>query len=120
MINLPSFGDFMHNKDDPMELRNNKVSRAHIKDEVLCAVMQDGNVLNFETRKDFHAGNYAKQAFAKFGRCRVLFFRNDEYSIWKEVRWKNANVGTLYKRPNFKVVLTEEVPPELQVAVMCL
>ena len=120
MSSLPSFSDFMEKEDDPMELRNSKVRRAYIKDEVLCAVMKDGNVLHFETRKDFNAGEYAKQAFAKFKRCRVLFFRNDEYACWKEVRWKNANVGTQYKRPNFKTVLTSEVPPELQVAVMCL
>lgn len=120
MINLPTFGDFMENKDDPMNMHNHAVPRAHIKDEVICAVIKDGLVLHFETRKDFNAGEYAKQAFAKFKRCRVLFFRNDEYACWKEVRWKNANVGTLYKRPNFKTVLLEEVPPELQVAVMCL
>jgi hypothetical protein len=105
---------------DPMHLGNSKVPRTFIEEQVLCAVMRDGNVLHFETQTKFHAGRYADQAFKKFGRCRVLFFRNDEYQCWKEIRWKNANVGTQYARPNFKTVLQEEVPPELQVAVMCL
>jgi len=103
-----------------MNLRSTKVSRGYIADEVICAIVKDGLVLHLETRKDFKAGEYAKEAFYKYKRCRVLFYRGNEHAMWREVRWKNANTGTMYHRPNFKTVSSEEVPPELQVAVMCL
>lgn len=104
---------------DPMNLRNNVVPRAFIKASVMCAVLNKDAVIHFEERAGFLAGKYARQAYAKYGKCRVLFFQPGEDRVWREIRWKNANVGTLYKRPAFINVATADVPPELQVAVMC-
>lgn len=104
---------------DPMNGRNHVVPRAFIKASVMCAVLNKDAVLHFEERAGFLAGEYARQAYAKYGKCRVLFFQPGEDRLWREIRWKNANVGTLYKRPAFINVATADVPPELQVAVMC-
>lgn len=105
--------------NDPMNLRNNVVPRAFIKASVMCAVLNKDAVLHIEERAGFLAGDYAQQAHNKYGKCRVLFFQPGEDRVWREIRWKNANVGALYKRPAFVNVALEKVPPELQVAVMC-
>lgn len=107
-------------KEDPMNVKNSQVPRTLIKEKVLCAVFRNGTVLHIEERQDFRAGPYAVQAHQKFGRCRVLFFRPSEDLVWREIRWKNANAGTLYKRPSFKNVAYDEVPAELKVAMMCV
>lgn len=103
-----------------MNVRNHATPRDYVKDEVLCAVLKEGLVAHFETRKDFKAGEYAKEAFAKFKKCRVLFYLRNEQDCWREIHWKNRNIGTLYRRPRFAPIPREKVPPELQVAVMCL
>lgn len=106
--------------NDPMNLRNNVVARAFIKDSVLCAVINKDAVLCIEERTGILAGEYARQAFEKFGVCRVMFYKPGEDHVWREIRWKNSNVGTLYRRPSFMTVVTEDVPPELQVAMLCV
>lgn len=109
----------MEDFHDPMNIHNNVVKRAHIKDAVLCAVFRDNDVLRIEDRKNFDGSYYAKKAFQTYGKCRVLFFNPDTDKVWREIRWKNANVGTLYRRPSFMTVPHDEVPPELQVAMLC-
>jgi hypothetical protein len=109
----------MEDFHDPMNIHNNVVKRAHIKDAVLCAVFRDNDVLSIEERKNFDGSYYAKKAFQTHGKCRVLFFNPDTDKVWREIRWKNANVGTLYRRPSFMTVPRDEVPPELQVAMLC-
>ncbi|AXC36483.1 hypothetical protein HOT57_gp39 [Pseudomonas phage phCDa] len=106
--------------EDPMALNNHVVSRAHIKAEVICAVLQNGDAVHFESRQGFNGGEYAKQAFQKFGKCRVIFYQPNDHHMWREVRWKNANVGTLYRRPSFKTLSDADVPDHLQVAAMLL
>ena len=103
-----------------MNLRNNVVARAYIKDAVLCSVMCGDDVKAVEEHKSFNAADYARQAYAKFGKCRVMFFKPGEDRLWREIRWKNSNVGSLYRRPSFMTVATEDVPPELQVAMLCV
>lgn len=115
--NLQVFDDV---EDDPMAFTNNTVRRAHIKQEVLCAVMRDGVSLHFESRMGFNAAEYAKQAHKKFGPCRVVFFEANEAQMWREIRWKNANVGTMYKRPSFITLGAEHVPDNLRLAAMLL
>lgn len=112
--------NYMDEKNDPMNLRNNVVARAFIKDSVLCAVINKDEVLCIEERAGILAGEYARQAFEKFGVCRVMFYKPGEDRLWREIRWKNSNVGSLYRRPSFMTVATEDVPPELQVAVLCV
>jgi hypothetical protein len=110
-----SFGEV----EDPMNINNNVVKRAHIAEPVLCAVFRDGDVLQIEERTKFDAAYYAKKAFQTHGKCRVMFYRPSVDRVWREIRWKNANVGTLYKRPSLMTVQHDEVPPEAQVAMMC-
>ena len=105
---------------DPMNTRNHVVARAHIKQEVLCAVLQNGETVHFENRMGFNGAEYALQAFAKFGKCRVIFFEANEAMAWREIRWKNANVGTLYRRPSFSTLEGNKVPENLQLAAMLL
>jgi hypothetical protein len=109
----------MDEVSDLMNINNNVVKRAYVKDSVLCSVFHSGDVKHIEERSDFNAAVYARQAFAKFGKCRVMFYRPGVDHVWREIRWKNANVGTLYKRPSFMTVAYDEVPPELQVAMLC-
>lgn len=103
-----------------MNLRNNVVACGFIKDSVLCAVINKDAVLCIEERTGILAGEYAQQAFGKFGVCRVMFYKPGEDRLWREIRWKNSNVGTLYRRPSFINVTTKDVPPELQVAMLCV
>lgn len=112
--------DDVQSKDDPMALKNHVVARAYIKQEVLCAVVRNGESLHFETRKDFNSAEYAKRAFKKFGTCRVVFYEANEANMWREIRWKNANVGTMYKRPSFNMLNADKVPENLQLAAMLL
>lgn len=112
--------NYMDEKNDPMNLRNNVVARGFIKDSVLCAVINKDAVLCIEERAGILAGEYARQAFDKFGVCRVMFYKPGEGHVWREIRWKNSNVGTLYRRPSFMTVVAEDVPPELQVAMLCV
>jgi hypothetical protein len=105
--------------DDPMNTRNHVVKRAFINDAVLCSVVLAGGVKHLDEHKRFDAAEYARQAFKKFGKCRVFFFKPGNDVVWREIRWKNANVGTLYRRPSFMTVPHDEVPPELQVAMLC-
>lgn len=115
----PTLFNLDEEANDPMAIANNVVKRAFIKTSVLCSVIDGDTVLSVEERSEFNAAEYALQAHKKFGKCRVLFFRPSEDLVWREIRWKNANVGTLYKRPSFVTVTPESVPPELQVAMMC-
>lgn len=123
MSQFGSYSNFvMHDNsdmDDPMNLHNNVVPRAYVKESVLCSVFHRGDVKHIEERNDFNAAEYARQAFLKFGKCRVMFYRPGVDHVWREIRWKNANVGTLYRRPSFMTVPHDEVPPELQVAMLC-
>lgn len=105
--------------NDPMNTLNHTVKRAHIAEPVLCAIFSDGNVLKIEERSKFDGAYYAKKAFQTHGKCRVMFYRPGVDHVWREIRWKNANVGTLFKRPSFMTVAHDEVPPELQVAMLC-
>lgn len=114
---LMTFDDI---QECPMALRNHVVARAHIVQEVLCAVLKDGESVHFENRMGFNAGEYAKQAFAKFGKCRVIFYEANEAKTWREFRWKNANVGSMYRRPSFMNVEADKVPDNLQLAAMLL
>lgn len=97
----------------------NVVRRAHVKEEVLCAVIADGEIRDFCSKNDFNGAQYAKNAFKLYGKCRVLFHRPGADLVWREIRWKNANVGTLYRRPSLMTVSYDQVPPELQVATLC-
>ena len=106
--------------EDPMNLYNNVVRRAHIKQEVLCAVLKNGESVHFENRMGFNGAEYARQAFKKFGKCRVIFYAANEGQMWRELRWKNANVGTMYRRPSFITLGSSEVPNNLQLAAMLL
>lgn len=106
--------------EDPMNTRNNVVPRAHIKQEVLCAVLKNGESVHFENRMGFNGAEYARQAFKKFGKCRVIFYEANEAKLWRELRWKNATVGTLYRRPSFMTLEGSEVPDNLQLAAMLL
>lgn len=105
--------------DDPMNVKNNVVPRAYITGAVLCSVLQGQDVKLVEERSSFNAATYAKQAFEKFGKCRVVFHQPGVDRVWREIRWKNSNVGTLYRRPSFMTMPHEEVPPELQLAMLC-
>ena len=111
---------YLDEVNDPMNLRNNVVSRGYIKDSVMCAVINKDAVLLIEERTGILAGEYARQAYEKFGVCRVLFYKPGEDRLWREIRWKNSNVGTLYRRPSFMNVATDKAPPELQVAMLCV
>lgn len=106
-------------QEDFMNTKNHVVRRAYVKDPVLCSVFHSGDVKRIEELSDFNAAEYAKQAFKKFGKCRVMFYRPGVDHVWREIRWKNANAGTLYRRPGFITVSRDEVPPELQVAMLC-
>lgn len=117
--NTPEYTYYDEVWNDPMAITNNVVKRAYIKTSVLCSVINGDTVLHVEEQSAFNAAEYARQAFKKFGKCRVLFFRPSEDQVWREIRWKNANVGSLYKRPSFMTVSTEKVPPELQVVMLC-
>lgn len=103
-----------------MNLSNNVVRRAHIAKEVICAVLRKDEVLHFETRMGFDGANYAQQAFNKYGPCRVAFYEGNEAQMWREIRWKNSNVGTLYRRPSFMTLSPEKVPEQLRLAAMLL
>lgn len=111
---------FDDEENDPMNTRNNVVARAHITKEVLCAVLKDEQTVHFENRMGFNGAEYARQAFQKFGKCRVIFYEANDAQTWRELRWKNANVGTMYRRPSFINLLKEKVPQNLQLAAMLL
>lgn len=106
--------------EDPMALTTNVVRRADIKQEVICAVLKDNESVHFENRMGFNGAHYALQAHAKFGKCRVVFYEANEAQSWREIRWKNANVGTLYKRPSFITLTADQVPDNLRLAAMLL
>lgn len=103
-----------------MNSRNHVVARAYIKQAVLCAVLQNGESVHFETQEGFNGAEYARQAFKKFGKCRVIFYEANDDKTWREIRWKNANVGTTYRRPSFITLEGSEVPDNLQLAAMLL
>ena len=105
--------------NDPMNTRNHVVKRAFINDAVLCSVVLSDGVKHLEELKRFDAAEYSRQAFKKFGKCRVFFYKPGVDKVWREIRWKNANVGTLYKRPSFMTVGSDDVPAELVVAMLC-
>jgi hypothetical protein len=115
--NIQVFDD---EEDDPMAIGNNTVKRAFIKQEVLCAVLQNGESVHFESRLGFNGADYAKQAHKKFGPCRVIFYQANEAQMWREIRWKNVNVGALYKRPSFITLGPDKVPENLRLAAMLL
>lgn len=101
--------------------RNAILARSLVQEPCLCAVIRNGDVVHFEERQSVQAGEYSRQAYAKFGKCRVLFYIPSEAGkVWREIRWKNANVGTLYRRPSFSTMKEEHVPPQLAVALLCL
>ena len=118
--NLSTIAKWAESEDDPVGLTNNVVRRAFIAKEVICAVLKKDQVLHFETRMGFDGANYAQQAFAKHGPCRVAFYEANEAQMWREIRWKNANVGTLYRRPSFMTLSPENVPEQLRLAAMLL
>lgn len=116
---MQDYADFIKDAENPMNIHNNVVPRSYIEQEVLVAAFKDGVVLVTETKSRFKLGEWAQAAHKKHGPCRVIAFKPGEL-MWREVRWKNANSGTLYRRPSFKTLNPEQVPQELQLAALML
>lgn len=84
---------YLDEVNDPMNLRNNVVARAYIKDTVLCSVMCGDDVKAVEEHKSFNAADYARQAYAKFGKCRVMFFNPAKIGFGVKYAGKTAMRG---------------------------
>jgi hypothetical protein len=116
---MAQFCDVWAKTADPMYSTNNVVPRAYIEQEVIVAAFKNGVVLETETKARFKLGDWAQAAHKKHGPCRVIAFKPGEL-MWREVRWKNANSGTLYRRPSFMTLNPAQVPQELQLAALML
>lgn len=101
-----------------MNLYNSKPRRAF--EDAMCVIGVidlNGNLLHSETKEKVDFGAYAKQAFTKFGPCRVAF-KPQGVLTWREVRWKNKNSGSLYRRPSYVTLDDKHVPDLLKLMDM--